>query len=187
VGHGRLTGRIVYSYDDNDDSTGGIGMNLWIMSADGTNKEPLHRDPRKSDEYAEFSPDGRKITLISFVTTFAVHLMDANGRDKERITSLKHDNSFPRWSPNGSEIAFHSTRDGNQEAYIMNTDGSNPRNVSNIPDTDEYFPAWLPDGRISFMRIGGPESADLWIAEADGSGAVRIMRDVVGPHSWTKL
>jgi Tol biopolymer transport system component len=116
--------RIVYSYDDNDDTRGGLGMNLWIMNADGSNKQPFHRDPWRSDEYAEFSPDGRSVVLISFSTTFAIFRLDANGHNKRRITPLAHNNSFPRWSPDGSMIAFHSDRDGNQEAYVMRRDGS---------------------------------------------------------------
>tara|TARA_A100001037_G_scaffold276424_1_gene275696 strand:+ start:2094 stop:2342 length:249 start_codon:yes stop_codon:yes gene_type:complete len=36
--------------------------------------------------------------------------------------------------------------DGNYEIYTMNADGTNQTNISNNPSTDEYVPAWSPDG-----------------------------------------
>jgi dipeptidyl aminopeptidase/acylaminoacyl peptidase len=35
-----------------------------------------------------------------------------------------------RWSPDGAKIAFHSSRDGNFEIYVMNADGSNPTRLT---------------------------------------------------------
>ncbi|MFQ5874860.1 MAG: TolB family protein, partial [Dehalococcoidia bacterium] len=53
-----------------------------------------------------------------------------------------HD-SRPAWSPDGTKIAFTSDRDGNWEIYVMDADGSNPRNLTNLP-IGEYEPAWSP-------------------------------------------
>ena len=36
-------------------------------------------------------------------------------------------NFLPAWSPDGTKIAFTTTRDGNAEIYVMNRDGSNRR------------------------------------------------------------
>jgi Tol biopolymer transport system component len=45
--------------------------------------------------------------------------------------------------PDGSKIAFFSTRDGNYEIYVMNADGSDPRNLTNN-DAFDYDPDWSP-------------------------------------------
>jgi TolB protein len=67
-----------------------------------------------------------------------------------------HDDS-PPWSPDGKRIAFTSNRDGNYEIYVMNADGSEPRNLTRHPGQDN-FAAWSPDGqRLAFIsnRAGG--------------------------------
>jgi Tol biopolymer transport system component len=46
------------------------------------------------------------------------------------------------WSPDGSQIAFTSGRDGNSELYIMNADGSDQRRLTQNPAWD-CCPFWL--------------------------------------------
>ena len=47
------------------------------------------------------------------------------------------------WSPDFSEVAFVSDRDGNLEIYLMAADGSNPRNLTNDPGAD-FGPTFRP-------------------------------------------
>ena len=62
---------------------------------------------------------------------------------------------MPTWSPDGSKIAFHSTRDGNNEIYVMNADGSGQTRLTNNPAAG-LLPAWSPDGiKIAFTSIRG--------------------------------
>ena len=68
----------------------------------------------------------------------------------------------------GGKIAFVSFRDGNQEIYAMNADGSDQRNLTNHP-ADDFDPDWAPDGtRLAFIsnRHGQPQ-----IYVMDGSGS----------------
>jgi hypothetical protein len=70
-------------------------------------------------------------------------------------------------------IAFVSNREGNDEIYIMNADGSQPMNLSNNPASD-VFPAWSPDGaRIAFTsnRDGNNE---IYVMNANGAYQVRL-------------
>jgi len=84
------------------------------------------------------------------------------------------------------KIAFRSNRDGNNEIYIMNADGSNPKNITNHLD-DDYDPSWSPDGsKIAFSstRHGNFE---IYIMDADGSNLSRITNNSAADYepSWS--
>ena len=66
-------------------------------------------------------------------------------------------------------IAFVSDRDGNQEIYISNPDGSDPLRLTDTRPNDTD-PAYSPDGsKIAFAR-----SSDVWVMNANGTGQVAI-------------
>ncbi|MGD9518817.1 MAG: alpha/beta fold hydrolase [Armatimonadota bacterium] len=83
-------------------------------------------------------------------------------------------------------IAFVSDRDGSEDIWVMNADGSNPRNLTRHPATD-WDPAWSPDGsRIAFTtdRDGNWE---VYMMNADGSNQTNLTNDPANdldPH-WS--
>jgi Tol biopolymer transport system component len=71
------------------------------------------------------------------------------------------------------KIAFQSGRDGNNEIYLINADGTNPTRVTNNPASDSQ-PALSPDGaRIAFTsnRDGNNE---IYVMNVDGTGLTRL-------------
>jgi TolB protein len=56
------------------------------------------------------------------------------------------DDRHPVWSPDGTQIAFESNRDGNWEIYVVQPDGSGAKNISANPAADRR-PSWSADGR----------------------------------------
>ena len=75
--------------------------------------------------------------------------MRADGTARAPAHRLARPRRGPEFSPDGTKIAFSSARDGQQEIYVMNADGSNPRRLTDNPARDES-PDWqaLPfDGR----------------------------------------
>jgi Tol biopolymer transport system component len=75
------------------------------------------------------------------------------------------------------KIAFVSERDGNEEIYVMNADGSNVQRLTFDPvgsPKSDVNPAWSPDGtRIAFVsnRNGNYE---IYVMNADGSNQQRL-------------
>jgi Tol biopolymer transport system component len=91
--------------------------------------------------------------------------------------------------PGPGGIAFVSTRDGNQEIYLMNSDGSGQVNLTNNPGYDAG-PVWSPSGaRIAFVGTRGPDidtmyvPSEIYVMNADGSGQVNLTHNPAADHS----
>ena len=50
-----------------------------------------------------------------------------------RLTHDWANDEVPVWSPDGTKIAFISDRDGNEEIYVMNTDGTGQTRLTETP------------------------------------------------------
>src|SRR2546426_10617675 len=85
----------------------------------------------------------------------------ADGR-LTRLTNSPGDDRDPTWSPDGSQIAFSSVRDGNTEIYVMRADGTGLRRVTNDP-AEDVSPAWSPDGSTIAFASGVGEDRDLFV------------------------
>jgi dipeptidyl aminopeptidase/acylaminoacyl peptidase len=103
---------------------------------------------------AQVSPDGARVV-------YTVGDVDKNANRTKRgiwviptsggaaqpfITSDKNDFS-PRWSADGKQIAFLSTRDGAPQIYVASADGSGARKVTNAPEGVNEF-IWSPNGKL---------------------------------------
>jgi TolB protein len=120
---------------------------------------------------AVWSPDGKRLAFAFDKTSpnqgdIDVHLIDADGKNQKPLAvsqgKLSHEES-PAWSPDGKRVAYSSTRDGNQELYVIGIDGKNAKRLTNDPAIDAH-PAWSPDGkRLAFAtnRWGDLEIAVL--------------------------
>ena len=92
---------------------------------------------------------------------------------------------------NGGEpagkIAFLSFRDGNQEIYVINADGTGERNLTDDP-LDDFDPDWSPDGsKIAFVSNRSGQ-AHIYVMDAGGSGVRQLTSDSAGGLSprWSR-
>jgi TolB protein len=93
--------------------------------------------PRQYKGVAGVSPDGRQVlfTRIDPGRFEQIFVMNVDGTHTRRISRGDYYDFLPRWSPDGTHIAFTSSRDGTNGVYIMRADGSNVRDVSRTPLT----------------------------------------------------
>jgi len=125
---------------------------------------------------ATVTPSNGKIVFArepDGVNGWDIYVMDADGTNIERITSVIGHNLYPAWSNDSSKIAFESVRDGNSEIYIMNSNGSGQTRLTNQSQNDLHAD-WSPDGtKIAFSseRDGNRE---IYVMESDGSNQTRL-------------
>ncbi len=77
-----------------------------------------------------------------------------DGSDLQNLTNSGYFNSTPAWSPDGDRIAFSSNREGDNQIFVMNADGSGVTRITN--DYQNDFPVWLPEGdQVAFRTTDG--------------------------------
>ena len=101
-----------------------------------------------SDQDPAWSPDGNLIVFYSnrgSIDTNEIYVIDADAEDnippEIRLTNNSAEDKWPEWSPDGSKIIFVSNRDGNNEIYTMNPDGTDQKRLTNTVAKD-YCPDW---------------------------------------------
>jgi dipeptidyl aminopeptidase/acylaminoacyl peptidase len=85
-------------------------------------------------------------TQIAFVYAGDIWLADKAGGVALRISSPKGEESFPRFSPDGSLLAFTGDYDGNEDLYVMPVTGGLPTRVTHHGAPDRML-GWYPDGQ----------------------------------------
>ena len=84
-------------------------------------------------------------TQIAFVYAGDIWLADKSGGVAVRLSSPKGEESFPRFSPDGTLLAFSGDYDGNEDIYLMPVTGGLPRRlVPSSPLSFRQRPSWLP-------------------------------------------
>jgi hypothetical protein len=83
----------------------------------------------------------------------------------------------------GNLIAFTSPREGNWEAYVMNLDGSQVRNLSQSPTSNDGLPAISPDGQwVAFVSDRSGRQA-IWVVPTTGGQATHLF-DLPAGTPW---
>lgn len=141
------------------------------------------------------SPDGSKIVFTSLKDgDLEIYTMNADGSDVRRLTNTPGYDGGPWWSPDGTKIVYraHHPKDSTElaqyrellaqglirpskvELFVMNADGSDQRQVTNLGGAN-FGPSWSPDGtKIIFStNFVAPRSGnfDLYLVDASASMA----------------
>jgi Tol biopolymer transport system component len=119
---------------------------LWLMNRDGGDVRYLAavRDCWQFD----FSPDGDTILLdMRSGTDHDLFLIAVTGGPKTKLTPDDSHEMYAVFTPDGEQIVYERSVEGEYNIWIMNADGSAARNLTGDTDDANYRPQVSPDGQ----------------------------------------
>ena len=122
---------------------------------------PLVQDP-------QLSPDGKRVAFVLFKSDWRanrpighIYRINTDGTDQIQLTFGERGEANPRWSPDGSRIAFLARRDNdaNNQVYLLDTLGGEARRVTTHPTAPAAI-QWAPDGNAIYFAAADARTAD---------------------------
>ncbi len=122
--------------------------------------------------YIDLAPEGSSIVCTSFLSIILVNIR--SGEVVELVSGLPGVTADPKWSPDGSRIAFRSSDGDSSDIWVVSPDSSDLTNLTADYDSFASFPVWSPNGeQIAFVSDRSGES-NIWIMNADGSNPINL-------------
>jgi Tol biopolymer transport system component len=135
-----------------------------------------------------WSPDGHYVAYQDVGGNLAVVAVQSGESTSLSSTGSRGDDFRPVWSPDGQRIAFYSNRDGYDEIYVVNVDGTGETQLTHNL-TDSNMPMWSPDGKyIAFLSwkdfwLEKPYQA-IELIKPDGSERVQLTHRDTEAMTW---
>lgn len=136
---------------------------LYTAWGDGSREDNLSREGRSPT----FAPDGQRFAFEScdkfgnHCGLWRGHLYDNSEYGYQLILEDRLAKS-PDWSQVGEQIVYMANPDDNWDLYVMNSDGSDVRRLTDDPAIDG-LPAWSPDGEWVAFVSNRNDDWGLWI------------------------
>ena len=139
-------------------------IEIYVMDDDGANLQRLTNNLTE-DQQPSWAPNGKRIAFSArreghfeneLGITYEIYVMDADGKNQQRLTENRNNDWNPSWSPDSKRIAFMSDREGdvvNWDIYVIDANGGNQQRLTENRVYDSS-PSWSPDGkRIAFFSF----------------------------------
>jgi Tol biopolymer transport system component/tRNA A-37 threonylcarbamoyl transferase component Bud32 len=157
--------------------------NIWRIDtsaagAPATSPPTLAVSSTRRDALAQLSPDGSRVVFLSNRSGESeVWVSDAQGGGAVQLSALGATPGYPRWSPDGKLIAFHSN-DAEQvtgDVYVVDAQGGKPRNITRNPAATDTFPSFSHDGQGVYFASSRAAEPRCWKGPVNGGQAVQVI------------
>ncbi len=135
------------------------------------------------DSSPSWSPDG---TRIAFSREGDIYVASDSGEIQKRLTKSAAIDVSPTWSPDGKKIAFVSDKDGSPNIYVINSNGGNPKRITQ--DGYNTDPSWSPSAEVDLIAFvkSKRRKTDIYTIGSDGNRQVRLTFSGSDEHpSWS--
>jgi tricorn protease-like protein len=175
-------------------TSGGLNE-IWIMDADGSNKDEL-TDNAYNDERPAISSDAQKIAFHSYRAgdgsedSWEIYKMNNDGSGQTALTDDDDTDFEPSWSPDGTKVVFLRSADGDPgpqasgaDLWTVTSGGNDETNLTQTPIAYECCAEYSPDGtKIAFTNSGHTDGDpkgdyapnDIWVMNANGTGQTQL-------------
>ena len=157
-------GRIAFVSDRGDDDE------VFVMNADGKAQLNVTDNEDIADFDPSWTPDGRILFTSERAATLGIAAADVRGGHRVPLARMVGAELLPEWSPDGTRVAFVSTRNERSHIFVTAVQGGRPRQLTKDPRFDDAYPTWSRDGRrIAFVREDEFGAEFLYTMNADGT------------------
>jgi Tol biopolymer transport system component len=115
----------------------------------------------------DLSPSGQTIV---FELLGDLYTLPVTGGEATRLTSGQAYDMQPRYSPDGEQLVFVTDRNGSENVWISNADGTDARALTSGERESYVSPVWTPDGEYVMATKG----TQLWLYHRDGGSGVQV-------------
>jgi dipeptidyl aminopeptidase/acylaminoacyl peptidase len=175
---------------------------LHIFVVDIASRQVRQLTQGNFDEHSiDWSPDGKQLVFASNhepnqdeffnYDLFTLQLAD---NSIHRLTATENCEYDPLWSPDGKSIAYLGTRRGltdrettmeDTHVWLMNADGSNPREIGAVIDNRQGTPQWARDGSAVYFTVAERGSNHLVRLPISGGQPEYIVKDAGVVAGWS--
>lgn len=112
----------------------------------------------------QISPDGKRVVYVRQFADIMTDMRRSNlwivnvdGSDHRPLTTGNYNDTSPRWSPDGSQLAYLSNREGSTQIYRRWMDTGQTAKLTNVTQAPANL-AWSPDGKTIAFTMHVPEA-----------------------------
>ncbi len=174
---------------------------IYTMNADGTSQANITSNSMFDDE-PDWSPLNNQVIYqtrrynIQGGQYSEIFTANPDGSGTNNVTVSTWHDWDPHYSPDGSRIVYVGALTKYANIWVVNADGSGQIFLTNNEPKHDRAPSWSPDGsRVVFISADWDsannrfktETAEIWIASADGTSLLRLTNNSVGDlaPSWS--